>query len=166
MTPLNFLDADIFLSFPEAWHKHPKKMGTTWCVHSETNFLSKHGMREWRADVQGLLSASTHSAPANAQAARVHGHRGQMWKGLFISTLQEEFTPTVLANAQWELSWILFQKINHGAEIVKVLCFRRTWTHGMAFGKDSVISSSTHRHRICAWKHHRLFQVGEAALLL
>lgn len=130
------------------------------CIVRQISF-QKHGMREWRADVQGL-----HSAPANAKAARVHGHRGQMWKGLFISTLQEEFTPTVLAKAQWELSWILFQKINHGAEVVKVLCFRRTWTHGMAFGKDSVISSSTHRHRICAWKHHRLFQVGEAALLL
>lgn len=84
---------------------------------------------------------------------------GQTWK-----VCSSQLSPNILANAQWELSWVLFQKINHRAQRVKFLCFWRTRTHGMTFGKDSVISSSTHRHRICAWKHHRLFQVGESAL--
>lgn len=90
---------------------------------------------------------------------RAHGLRGQTWK-----VCSSQLSPNILANAQWELSWVLFQKINHRAQRVKFLCFWRTRTHGMTFGKDSVISSSTHRHRICAWKHHRLFQVGESAL--
>lgn len=95
------------------------------------------------------------SAPAEAQAAERMGKRG---KSAHLSSHQ------TYLQMQWELSWVLFQKINHRAQRVKFLCFWRTRTHGMTFGKDSVISSSTHRHRICAWKHHRLFQVGESAL--